>query len=138
MSTYRSSTEEIGAIVRDYDLDIDMNPFIRMANVLTDRVSAKDTGSLLSSAELAEIERWLAAHFYETRDHELATETTEKSQGDYAGEFGKGLERTRAGQNAMLFDETGYLRRISKGTVVAKLAWLGKPPSTQVDYVDRD
>lgn len=138
MSTFRSSTEEIKAIIRDYDLDIDMNPFIRMANVLTDRVGEKDTGSLLNSAELAEIERWLAAHFYETRDHELATEVTEKSEGKYTGEFGKGLERTRAGQNAMLFDETGYLRRISNGVVTAKLTWLGKPPSTQTNYVDRD
>ena len=138
MSVYRSSTEEIKAIIRDYDPDIDMNPFIRMANVLTDRVSAKDTGSLLNSAELAEIERWLAAHFYETRDHELATEKTENGSGEYTGEFGKGLERTRAGQNAMLFDETGYLRKISNGTVIARAAWLGKPPSTQVNYADRD
>jgi hypothetical protein len=138
MSAYRSSTEEIKAIIRDYDSKIDMNPFIEMANVLTDRVQAKDTGSLLSSAELTVIERWLAAHFYETRDHELTTEITEKAEGKYAGEFGKGLERTRAGQNAMLFDETGYLRRISKGVVIAKAGWLGKPPSTQVKYADRD
>lgn len=139
MSTYRSSTEEIGAIIRDYDPDIDMIPFIRMANVLTDRVSEKDTGSLLNSAELAEIERWLAAHFYETRDHEIAEELISKfTQGIYVGEFGKGLERTRAGQNAMLFDETGYLRRISKGVVVAKISWLGKPPSAQTNYADRD
>ena len=138
MSVYRSSPEEISGIVRDYDTAIDLMPFIRMANVLTDRVSEKDTGSLLNTSELAEIERWLTAHFYETRDHELSSEENENAQGDYVGQFGKGLERTRAGQNAMLFDETGYLRRISNGTVLAKVSWLGKPPSTQVDYVDRD
>ena len=63
---------------------------------------------------------------------------TEKAEGQYTGQFGKGLERTRAGQNAMLFDETGYLRKISKGVVLARVEWLGKPPSTQIDYKDRD
>ena len=139
MSAYRCSEEDVRAIVRDYDTSISAIPFIRMANVLTDRVQAKDTGSLLDSAELTEIETCLAAHFYETRDHELAEELISKfTQGVYVGEFGKGLERTRAGQNAMLFDETGYLRRISNGVVTAKVFWLGKPPSTQTDYVDRD
>lgn len=138
MCALRASTADIEAIIREYDSDISLTPFIRMANVLTDRVSEKDTDSLLSDNELAEIERWLSAHFYETRDHELSSEINEKAEGTYVGQFAKGLERTRAGQNAMLFDETGYLRRISNGTVIAKAVWLGKAPSNQTDYADRD
>lgn len=138
MGNWRSSVEEVEVLIRDYDNDISLEPFIRMAYVLTNRVAAKDTDSLLGSDELAEIERWLAVHFYETRDHELSQEATEKASGQYVGQFGKGLERTRAGQNAMLFDETGYLRRVSNGAVVPKVSWLGKAPSNQTDYVDRD
>lgn len=134
----RVTPEQVAKVIRDYDEDIDFDPFIEMANILTNRVAAKDVGSLLNSDELAMIEKWLAAHFYETRDHEISEETTEQSEGKYAGQFGKGLERTRAGQNAMLFDETGYLRKVNEGVTLARVEWLGKVPSNQTDYVDRD
>lgn len=134
----RATPEEVAALIRDYDESISLDPMIEIANILTDRVAAKDTGSLLSSAELIAIEKYLSAHFYETADHELSEEETGDAMGKYVGEFGKGLDRTRAGQNAMLLDETGYLRKISKGTLLARAVWLGKVPSAQTDYVDRD
>ena len=135
---FRCRPDEVQAVIRDYDTAVDLVPFIEAANVLTSRVSSKDTDGVLDTEELHQIEKWLSAHFYETRDHELSEESNERASGKYVGVFDKGLERTRAGQNALLFDETGYLKRISQGVVRAQLNWLGKPPSTQVDYVDRD
>lgn len=134
----RTNPEEVAKLIRDYDESIDLDAFIEIATILTDRVAAKDTGSLLSSAELTAIEKYLSAHFYETADHELSEEETGDASGRYVGEFGKGLDRTRAGQNAMLMDETGYLRRISKGVTLARAEWLGKVPSAQTDAIDRN
>lgn len=138
MSAYRVTPGDVGSYVRDYDSSIDLMLFIEMANVLTDRVAAKDTSGLLGTSELKQIERCLAGHFYRTRDHGLATEGNERAEGEYTDKFDLGLESTREGKDALLFDETGYLRRISKGTVQVTIQWLGKPPSDQVDYVDRD
>lgn len=134
----RVTPTDVDAIIRDYDTDIDLAPFITMANVLTDKVSSKDTDSELTTGQLVEIERLLSAHFYDQRDHDLENEITGDAEGKYTGKFGMGLERTRHGQDAMMLDTTGYLRKISKGIVKAGATWLGKPPSTQVDYVDRD
>lgn len=134
----RVTPEEVAALIREYDESISLDPFIEIANILTDRVSARDTGSLLSSAELIAIEKYLSAHFYETADHELLEEETGDANGVYVGQFGRGLDRTRAGQNAMLMDETGYLRKISKGVTLARAVWLGKVPSAQTDAVDRN
>jgi hypothetical protein len=38
----------------------------------------------------------------------------------------------------MIFDVSGTLRKLSKGVSLGTVTWLGKPPSTQIDYVDRD
>jgi len=48
------------------------------------------------------------------------------------------LESTDPGQTAMLLDVTGTLKRLNmpqSGRV--KVQWLGKPPSEQIDYVNR-
>jgi len=135
---YRCTPENVEVSLRDYDDTIDLMPFIKMANILTNRVAAKDTGSLLGSDVLAQIETLLAGHFYRSRDHGVASESIEGASVVYTDQFGKGLESTRQGRNALLFDETGYLRRISCGVVMAKAAWLGKAPSDQINYVDRD
>lgn len=137
MSTYRVSSEEVSNYLRDWDTSIDLNLFIEMANTITDRVVAKDTASVLTTAEKKQIERCLAGHFYRTRDHGLATEGNERASGNYTDQFGKGLEATREGRDAILFDATGYLAKVSKGSVKATLNWLGKIPSEQTNYVDR-
>jgi len=135
---FRCRPDELQSFLRDYDTSVDLIPFIEAANVLTNRVSAKDTDGVLGTDELHQIEKSLAGHFYRTRDPDTAEETTEKAGGIFTDQFGLGLESTREGKNALLFDETGYLRRISTGVKKAQLLWGGKPPSTQVDYVDRD
>ena len=130
--------DDVRGYVRDYDPDISLTPFIAMANVLTNRVAEKDTGNLLNTDELFQIEKCLAGHFYRTRDHGMSQEATENASGKYTEKFEMGLQGTREGQDALLFDETGYLRRIGEGVITAKVTWLGKVPSAQIDSVDRD
>jgi len=129
---------DVTPLIRDYDTTISLDPFITLANNLTNKVAAKDTSAELSALDLIDIENCLARHFYETRDHGLESESTEGASGKYTGQFGQGLERTRPGQDAMMLDTTGYLRKISKGAVKAGMTWLGKVPSDQTNYTDRD
>lgn len=135
---WRVTSTDVEGVIRDYSTKIDLTPFIQMGNTIADKVSSEDTDSELSSGQLFEIERLLSAHFYDQRDHEVDSEQTGRAGGKYTGQYGMHLERTRHGQDAMMFDTTGYLRKISKGIVRATMSWLGKPPSTQVDYADRD
>ena len=56
---------------------------------------------------------------------------------------GKSLDSTHYGQTAKLLDTSGCLAEISKeaetgGKTTVGIDWLGKPPSEQTDYVDRD
>lgn len=134
----RVTPEEVAALLRDYDESISLDPFIEIANIVTDDVAAQDTGSTLSSARLIAIEKYLAGHFYRGRDHALADETTGDASGRYTEQFGKSLAGTPEGSRAIFLDTTGYLRKLSDGKVTVGGSWLGKVPSAQTDYVDRD
>ena len=134
---FRCTEEQVRSLV-DSDDDVRLQPFITTANVLTDDVSAEYTGSLISAATLIEIEKYLAAHFYEHRDQALASEKTGDASGDYQGEWGKGLNGSSWGQTAMLLDKTGYLKLLSKGRRVVSIGWGGLPPSEQTAVEDRD
>ena len=129
---------DVTPLIRDYDTTVSMTQFITMAHNLTNKVAAKDTSAELSALDLIDIENCLARHFYETRDHGLESESTEGASGKYTGQFGQGLRRTRAGQNALMLDTTGYLRKLSDGVPKAGMTWLGKVPSDQTNYTDRD
>lgn len=131
---WRVNPDDVEKIIRDYDTDINLAPFLNMANALVDHCASSD----LSDAQMFEMERLLAAHFYDQRDHEVDSEHTEKGGGKHTGTYGMGLERTRHGQDAMVMDTTGCLRKVSKGVVKATAIWLGKSPSNQIDYVDRE
>lgn len=133
----RTSDDLIRASI-EIDTSLNLSSFMRRANALTDKVAAKDSNSELSTAMLVEIETCLACHFAERRDHAYAEKSTGKAKGIFQGQFGMGLEGTKWGQDAMLLDVTGYLRGLNKGKIKAKVMALGKPPSEQIDYVDRD
>jgi hypothetical protein len=133
---WRITEDDLRATV-DVDSTIRLEPFIAYANVLTDRVSAQDSEGLLSTAELFEIERCLAAHRYSRRDQGFAQKATDKASATFHGKTDMGLRSTPHGQDAISLDVTGYLGSIDKGRQ-AQLAWLGKSPSDQTDYVDRD
>ena len=116
-----------------------LGPFIEAATDVVTRVStcATTRGVTLSSTTLELVERWLAAHFYLLSDPVAQEKVTGDAEVVFQGETGKGLEATHYGKNAMVIDHSGCLASMSQGRV-ASVMWLGKAPSDQIDYVDRD
>lgn len=133
---WRTTEPEVRGVV-DSDSTISVEPFIKAANALTDHVSSKDTAGILTTALLAEIEKYLAAHFYAIRDPQYQAKRTERASAEFQGKTGMGLDLTHWGQQAKLLDVTGTLAALDKGKR-AGVAWLGLPPSDQTDYMDRD
>ena len=115
----RVTVEEIQEIF-DTDLKADqITAFISVANILVTNTCATSTAPTLGTDELKEIERWLAAHFACIRDpislrakigdaeawHFPAAVTTA---------WGKGLNQTVYGQNAIAIDRTGRLAGLGR------------------------
>jgi hypothetical protein len=134
---WRVEEKDVFEII-DGNADLSMGPFIEMATALTDYVSSQDSRSVLTAALLVQIEKNLAAHYYSMRDPQYDAKKTDDVSAKFQGEFGMHLDATRWGQAAMIFDVSGTLRKLSKGVSLGTVTWLGKPPSTQIDYVDRD
>jgi len=135
--SWRIEEADLQAIVHT-DSDLSLVPFIETANALADYVSSKDSKSQLSATLLKQIELYLAAHFYSHRDQPYASKSTMGASASFQGQWGKGLESTRWGQTAMMLDVSGTLAAIAMGGGIATVEWLGKPPSEQIDYIDRD
>lgn len=134
---WRVTEEQVREIIPTSSV-VSIKPFIDAANALTDYVSSKDTQSLLTSALLIEIEKSLAAHFYEANDPQYKEKETGDARAIFQGEWGMGLDRTSWGQNAKTLDVTGMLASISRGVTRVSMEWLGLPSSEQTDFVDRD
>lgn len=131
-----------GVLQGDYDAEgaPSLTPFIETATSLTDEVATKAAakGVSLGSARLELIERWLAAHFYAVSDQPFASNVTKGAEAVYQGKTGMGLESRFYGQHAMLLDTSGVLRAMNSPAGRASAAWLGKAPSEQTDYDQRD
>ncbi len=142
MSIRTTSDDVIALLQKDYDsINLpDLTGYIASANVVVDRVYtcsvAKDR--TLTDTELELIERWLAAHFYATSDRPYKSKSTLKSSASFDGNTDKGLEATLYGQQAMAIDYSGCLEAIFSKRARASVTWLGKPPSEQIEYSDRD
>lgn len=127
----RVTSGDVSPLIWDYDATVSLSPFITTANIVTDRLSALDTDSQLDSDTLAEIEKYLTAHFYTHCDPRLSQRKTADASGSF-------IENSYL-DTAMMLDSTGNLKKILEGkNVKAKMTWLGRPPSEQTDYVDRD
>ena len=126
---------------KDYDTNRspDLTPFIDTASAVVDRVAACATakGITLSSTELELIERWLSAHFHCVSDKPYSTRSTQGASGGFHGQTAMALDATLYGQTAKGIDYSGCLAAIF-AKQKARMKWLGKPPSEQVDYVNRD
>lgn len=128
---------------QDYDSleKPDLDPYIDLAalNVADVIVCAagKTPAITFSAAKLEMLERLLACHHYKGPDPQLASKSTSGGSGSFRGVFGKGLESTSYGQAALQLDTSGCLRVIDAGRV-ARGAWLGRPPSEQTPYFERD
>ena len=117
---------------------VGLDKHIETASVLVDYIESNDSGSVLTTGLKIEIETYLAAHFYALQDPQYQSEKAGGAGGTYQGQTGKGLELTWWGQQAILLDVSGQLSNIQAGNPVASLVWLGKPPSTQIPYSNRD
>lgn len=131
---------------KDYDTENspDLTPFIDTASAYVDDIvtcaADQDPAVTLTDARLELIERWLAAHFYVVSDQTYASKSTEGASASFHGQTGMYIESSRYGQTAMSLDKSGCLASIggSAGRIRVGTAWLGKAPSNQTDYVDRD
>ncbi len=132
-----SSTHAQGA--GDYDGSRDLTPFIDSASSIVDRVAACATnkGKTLSSTELELIERWLSAHLYMMSDQQYASKSTAGASASFRATGGLSLDGSTYGQTAKIVDHSGCLAAFDKRQT-AQLVWLGKAPSDQTDYEDRD
>jgi hypothetical protein len=126
--------------VADLDSTVNLLPFMRAANRLMDYVVTKDADGLLSTGLQRDIETFLSAHFAVcNRDKQYTSKSTGGASGSFQGQYGMRLESTDPGQTAMLLDLTGTLKQLNEARAPKiQLQWLGKRPSEQTDYVDRD
>ena len=135
---WRTTQEEVRSIIETDD-ELNIAPFLDAAEILVDYIVTQDTRSILTDKAKEQIEKWLAAFFYETRDQGYLKKITGDSEGIFQGETGMGLDANFWGQRAKVLDFTGTLQRLdTKPRPKAVLTWLGKPVSQQTAYVDRD
>lgn len=117
---------------------LDLDPFIDKATRMVDHaVSLADRQSFpitLTSVDLELMERWLSAYFYTLHDQLLTNKSTEGASGAFVQEK---LDPNKYKVGAIQADPTGCLSALLNRTIAGS-TWLGKPPSEQIAYVDRD
>lgn len=117
---------------------------IDAANALTDKVNALDSAasgaSVLTTALLIQIEKYLAAHFAQSfaSNQQVVGESSLGASSTFQGQTAMGLEATFFGQHAMVLDVSGNLRELNEGVHTVDITWLGLPPSSQTDYANRN
>lgn len=141
MRTTADAVKKVLAAGGDYDAarEPELAPYIRAANLIVSRVNecATQYGETLTSSELRELEAWVAAHCYMCSDQGYTSRNTEGASGQFQGRTDMHLDGTKYGQLAQTLDVSGCLTALGKQQR-AFGAWLGRPPSEQTDYVDRD
>jgi hypothetical protein len=138
----RTSSAAVQAILAgEYDGSTSLDGYIETASAVVDDVVVCAARKALThtAARLELIERWLAAHYYQQADPGYQAKATASASATFVGETGMYLEGTRFGQTAARLDSSGCLAAIGGQTRrTAGAIWLGRPPSEQTDYHDRD
>ena len=119
MSSAARVTEADIQKIMDIESDVDVDAFIGMAHTLVEDIL---DGAGLSEDILAEIERWLTAHLITMKDVEPIAVKLGDAQTTFtaASLMGKGLELTRYGQTAIMFDVSGRLKKLGKPRLMVK------------------
>jgi hypothetical protein len=139
----RTNPDEVKAILlKDYDGRADLTPFIAEASALVDTVVAVGgrMGKLklsLSTTQQAQIEMNLAAAMYCFSDPQFISDNAGRSSATRRGENGAFLEASTYGRKACMLDVTRVLKPLVEGRV-AGFQWLGKVPSDQIPYCERN
>lgn len=110
----RTNVDDVKAILDDTALtDPQITEYISSANVF---VTASLSGKGLTDALLAEIERWVTAHFITITRERMAKEAEAGgARIEYIGKYGEGLASTPYGQTAISLDTSNTLQAISEG-----------------------
>lgn len=129
----------------DYDGVTSLDTAIEMANRLATRLESAtadwdDDWRRPAAGDLEAVERYLAAHYYATSDRPFQSARTGDASGTFQGKTGLYLDSTYYGQMAIVNDPSGMLKSISEGKMIvtASAVWLGKVPSEQIPYSQRD
>jgi hypothetical protein len=117
----RTTSANVESII-EVDASISLLPFISVANELVTEMCL-DSG--YSDERLELIERWLAAHFYCTRDPRPTRQQAGPVAENLQSIVDLGLNNSHYGQAAMVFDTAGNLKRLNKGKKAASVTWLG-------------
>lgn len=107
----RTTMDNVVALVK-VPADTDVSPFIESASLIVDE-ELQNQG--LSDARLELIERYLAAHFVAlaVEGGALIKTSAGLASDTYADIYGKGFHSTRFGQQALAFDPTGKISKLS-------------------------
>ena len=140
----RTNPGDVQAILgKDYDSHNkpSLSVRIRSAGIVVDRIIAYGLSQsdpvTLTSTEAADLEAWIAAHLYCVSDKAYQSRSTLGASASFQGQTAMGWDATLYGQTAKNLDPTGYLDAQDSGGEVGGF-WLGKAPSEQIDYEDRD
>lgn len=143
----RTSVDAVkGVLLADYGPQPDgtlpeLQPFIEAANEFTTRVynnAVTYREVTMNATTLELIERWVAAHFYAMSDQPLATKSNGRASATFQGQTSAfGFKGTKYGQMAITLDYTRTLAAMDEGRI-AVTGWLGKVPSEQISYQDRN
>lgn len=127
----RTTEEEVQAVV-EVSSDVDILLFIDVASILVDKLEecATERGYTFSDAHLRHIETYLAAYFYVGRDPRYKTKKTERAAATFTV--------PDYWEMARRLDISGCLDSFGREQYYVEFAWLGKAPSDQIDYEDRD
>jgi len=128
------TTSALVAGIIEVDVSITLTPFIEVANEL---VTEHCTSGSLTAVRLAQIEKWLAAHFYTVRDMRAETEKAGSVSQKLQSKVDLGLATSHYGQHAMILDSTGGLAALNENTKKGKRAgvsvtWLGTADPTDI------
>lgn len=118
LDTARVSPDDVLDIIDTLLTEDQINAFINSANVL---VNNKLTNLGLGEDLLAEIEKWLSAHFLAIRDQIPSRERVDKWDATYQGKTDMGLRSTTYGQQALALDYTGTLAALGQQGVVIQV-----------------
>lgn len=137
-----NSVAVIAILLDNYDTSNapSLSGFIDAASSIVDDIMtaiAAAGKTALSSTKQELIERWLTAHMYHCADPTYTSKSTGGASGSFMGSGAMGLDGSRYGQMAKMLDSSNTLLAIDKGGRVSAV-WLGKPPSTQIPYRDRE
>lgn len=106
---FRVNESDVADII---DTEKNINPYLKTANIVINNTFANNT--TVDADTLAELERWLCAHFIEADTGTIVSQKIDDSEDKFADHLGMGLNATRFGQRVKLIDHSGLLAALDR------------------------